>query len=168
MNRQLTIASGLELVAVEQLAHQLGRRLDDRPGLVGLRLHGAAHREEPLLFARVRAHDPASSQSEAISSSERRRALALGELAQLDRAEADAPQRHHLVADRLGHAAHLAVAALAQDDLDLPLAQPPHLGRRGRPVVQLHPARQPPQVALAGRAAAAAPGRPSTLRSADG
>ena len=154
VNRQLTIASGLQLVALEQLAHQLGRRREDRLGLVGLRLHGAAHREEPLLFARVSAHDPASSQSEAISSSERRRGLPSASVAKLDRAEADAPQRDHLVADRFGHPAHLAVAALAQDDLDLPLAQPPHLGRRGRAVLELDPAR--PAAAGRPRPAAAA------------
>jgi hypothetical protein len=38
---------------------------------------------------------------------------AFGESAELDWAEANAPQGDHVVADRLGHAAHLAVPTLS-------------------------------------------------------
>src|SRR6185295_1169289 len=70
---------------------------------------------------------------------------------QLDRAEADAAQRHHLVVDRLGHAAHLAVAPLAQDDLDLALAEAPHPRRRRHPVLQLETLGQPLEIPVRGR-----------------
>ena len=66
------------------------------------------------------------------------------------RAEADPPQRHDPVADRLDHPPHLAVAALAQDDLDLALAEP----RAPRPAPSARPRARPrsrrrAQVALA-------------------
>src|SRR6185295_14745162 len=63
---------------------------------------------------------------------------------QLDRAEADAAQRHHLVVDRLGHAAHLAVAPLAQDEA-------PHPRRRRHPVLQLETLGQPLEIPVRGR-----------------
>ena len=85
-----------------------------------------------------------------ISSSERRRAWPSAQLPELDRAEADPAQGDDAVADRLGHPAHLAVAALAQDDLDLALAEAAHLGRRGDPVLELDPVGEPLEVASRG------------------
>ena len=45
---QLTIASGVELVAGDQLPHQLPGHLEDRVGLVGVGLDRAPNREQPL------------------------------------------------------------------------------------------------------------------------
>ncbi len=76
------------------------------------------------------------------------------------RADARAHQAAHRMADRLAHAAHLAVAALVDDDLDArwsrrALLHHAHPGRRGRAVVELD--------ALAQRGAARpASGTPST------
>ncbi len=76
---------------------------------------------------------------------------ALGEVAELERAEPDPLQGDDLVADGLRHPPHLAVAPLAEDDLDLALAAALDPGRGGDPVVELHALREPPQVGLRGR-----------------
>ena len=66
--------------------------------------------------------------------------------AQAQAAVGRAVQREHVVPDRLAHAAHLALAALVQHDLDdaLPArgAQHAHAGRRRAPPVQLHARRR--------------------------
>src|SRR5665811_940106 len=76
---------------------------------------------------------------------------ARSQLAQLQRAEPDAAQLANLVADRLDHAPHLVIAPLADDQLDLGTAQAPRLGRRGRPVLELHTAGQGLELASIGR-----------------
>ncbi len=86
-----------------------------------------------------------------MSFSPSRRACPLLQPTELDRPEAHPPQLHHPVADRLGHPPHLAVAPLAQDDLDLPLTNPLNLRRRRHPVLELHPALQPPQIGVGRR-----------------
>ena len=139
---------GAQVVAVDQLAHQLLGCGKDRPGLVGLRLSGAPHRKESLV-----AHRRESSQSRETSLAGEAARLAFGEVRQGDRAEADSAQGDDAVADGLGHAADLAVAPLAQDDLDLALAEATDLGGRRHTVLQLHPPLQLAQVALRGRAA---------------
>src|ERR1700709_491065 len=57
--------------------------------------------------------------------------LSLPELPQPEAPEADPLQRHHPVADRLDHPADLAVAAFAEDDLDLAVAEGADLRRGG-------------------------------------
>ena len=58
---------------------------------------------------------------------------------------AGAMQRLHAVADGLEHALDLPVAALVDRQLDHVLREPPHLGRSGRPVLELDSFREPPQ-----------------------
>ena len=176
MKRQLTIASGAS--SLRSISSRISSSVAARIalGLVGIGLRRAPHGEESLfahahLPRRPLHHGTRHLSPEAGADLVPRgeaAGLALGEIAELERAEADAAQRDHLVADRLGHAPHLAVAALAQDDLDLALAEPAHLGRRGRPVLELDPA-----AAAAGRPRAG--GRRScdpvglrALRSGDG
>ena len=74
----------------------------------------------------------------------RRRALPAFRPPSSQRAEADPPQAHDPVAHRLDHPPHLAVAAFAQDDLDLGLADPLDPRRRGRAVLELDPVAQAP------------------------
>ncbi len=120
--------------------------------------HLAAARPARLRRPAARAHRRRPSQlvapaSRSASTSVLRQAARLprAEPAELDRPEAHPSQRDHVVADRLRHPANLPVATLPQHDLDLPLPQPPHLGRRRHPVLELHPAREPAQIGLARR-----------------
>ena len=97
------------------------------------------------------AHDSASFQSRAISPWQRRR-----QPPSASRPSASEPKRTRRrssdpVADRLDHPPDLAVAAFAQDDLDLASPSRRHLGRRRRPVLELDPAPQPLEVAVAER-----------------
>ena len=73
--------------------------------------------------------------------------------AEPQRAEGDAPQREHRVADRLAHAPHLAVAAFADRDFELvpPASHAPHLRRRGGAVLQSHAGPQRAQRLLPNR-----------------
>lgn len=78
-----------------------------------------------------------------------------------DRAEADAPQPHHRVSDRVAHVAHLARASLVQRDREQRLvlagAEPgveqPHGRRRGAPAPDRDAPAQPVQLALLRHAA---------------
>ena len=133
------------------------------PGAIGRRTAAGLRATTPR-----RAQGRVASRRLATSSAERRRARPSGEVAELERAEADAAQREHPVADRLDHAADLAVAAFAQDDLDLALADPAHLGRGGRPVLQRRPRAAGGRGRARRAAAPAAPGRPWRRRSAGG
>ena len=56
-----------------------------------------------------------------------------------------------LVADPLDHPPDLAIAALADRDLDLTLADPPDVGRRGRAVIELDAGLEASEIAVADR-----------------
>src|SRR4051794_25596356 len=76
--------------------------------------------------------------------------------AQRERPEGDAPQPGHGVPDGLAHPAHLALAALAQDELEIrtpPAAEPPDAGGRGAPVLEVDAFAQPRERAIADGAA---------------
>ena len=79
---------------------------------------------------------------------------ALAQVAELQRAEADALERPDGVPDGLAHAPDLALAALVDAQLEDVRAQPAHVGRGGAPVVELDALAQRPQRAVADRPAA--------------
>jgi hypothetical protein len=82
---------------------------------------------------------------------------ALAELSEAQGAQPDPLERLDLVADRLGHSPHLALATLADRDLHLALSGSLHLGRCGRAVLQADTAAQLLQLPLGGRAGQADP-----------
>ncbi len=78
---------------------------------------------------------------------------ARGQVAEVERAERDAPQREHRMPDGLAHPAHLPLAALADRDLEHVGAQAADPRRGGPPVVELDALAQRAQRRVAHRPA---------------
>ena len=85
----------------------------------------------------------AAARSPSTSAGVRRRAAPGGRSPSAQRAEGDAPQLDHRMADGLAHPADLALAPLAQDELERARPEPADARGRGPPVVELDALPQP-------------------------